>query len=51
MSRFINYMAEIEKMDREEQLLIRSATPLVFRLFGQAERRPDQREVRVDDQA
>lgn len=33
-------------MNREEEILIQRATPLVFGIFGQAERPPDQREVR-----
>jgi hypothetical protein len=33
-------------MNREEERLIQRATPLVFGIFGQAERAPDQREVR-----
>jgi hypothetical protein len=34
-------------MDREEELFIQRARPLVFGIFGQAERGPDQQEVRV----
>ena len=33
-------------MNREGERLIQRATPLVFGIFGQAERGPDQREVR-----